>query len=80
MFGVAYVCARDRFSRKIDEQATMGRKNNLLRYEEVFRLMVTRIMYFGFLKYFEVSHSLRNSLRCNIKASQLVFYNGKSFY
>ena len=41
----------------------------------------TRIMYFGFFKYFEVSFSLfRNSLQCNIKTSQLDFYNFTSFY
>ena len=83
MFGVAHVCALDGFSGKIVGHATTARKNKLLIYEEVFRLMITFFIHkddvFGFLKYFEVSYSPRNSLQCNIKASQLVFYNGTSF-
>ena len=83
MFGVAHVCALDGFSSKIVGHATMARKNKLLIYEEVFRLMITFFIHkydvFGLLKYFEVSYSPRNSLQCIIKASQLVFYNGTSF-
>ena len=61
MLGVAYVCARDGFFRKI--------------------VVTAKKTYFGFVKYFKVSYSLfRNSLRCNIRTSQLVFYNGTIFY
>ena len=77
MFGVVHVCARDGFSYKIVGHATMARKNNLVLYEEVYRLMITFFIY----KYFDVFNSLfGNSLQCNIKSSQLVFYNDTSFY
>ena len=84
MFGVVYVFARDGFSGNIVGYATMARKTNLVLDEEICKLMIifsfTRIMYFGLLKYFQVFDSLfRNSLRCNIKTSQLVFNNGTSF-
>ena len=46
----------------------------------LLRFSFTRMMFFGFLKYFEVFYSLfRNSLRFNVKTSQLVFYNGRVF-
>ena len=61
-FGVVHVCARHRYSGKIVEHVTMARKNNLVIYEEICRLMITffiyKMIYFRALKYFEVSYSL----------------------
>ena len=45
MFGVVHVCARDGFSGKIVGHATMARKNNLVIYEEIYRLMITFSIY-----------------------------------
>ena len=45
MFGVVHVCARDGFSGKIVGHATMARKNNLVTYEKVYRLMITFFIY-----------------------------------
>ena len=45
MFGVVHVCARDGFSGKIVGHATMARKNNLVIYEEMCRLMITFSIY-----------------------------------
>ena len=41
MFEVLDVCVRDRFFGKIVVHAAMARKNNLVPYEEVYRLMIT---------------------------------------
>ena len=45
MFGIVHVCARDGFSGKIVGHASMTRKNNLVPYEEVYRLMITFFIY-----------------------------------
>ena len=45
MFGVVHVCARDGFSGKLVGHATMARKNNLVIYEEMYRLMITFSIY-----------------------------------
>ena len=45
MFGVVHVCARDGFSGKIFGHATMARKNHLVIYEEICRLMITFFIY-----------------------------------
>ena len=42
---VVHVCARDRFSGKIVGNAKVAIKNNLVIYEEVYRFMVTFIIY-----------------------------------
>ena len=56
MLRVVHLCARNRFSGKIVGYAKIARKNNLVIYEEVYRLIITfsftKIMHFGFLKYF----------------------------
>ena len=56
MFVVVHVCALDGFSSNIVGHTIMARNINLVTYEEGYRLMITflftRIMYFGFLKYF----------------------------
>ena len=41
MFGVIHVCARDEYSGKIIGHATIARKNNLVMYEEIYRLIIT---------------------------------------
>ena len=76
MFGVVHVCALDGFSSKLVGHGIIVRKINLVINEEAYRLMITFFIYkdnvyFGFFKYFEVSYSLRNSLRCNIKSLKL---------
>ena len=45
MFGVFHVRARDGFSGKIVGHATMARKNNLVIYEEICRLVITFFIY-----------------------------------
>ena len=45
MFGVVHVCARDGFSGKIVGHATMARKNNVLIYAEIYRIMTTFFIY-----------------------------------
>ena len=45
MFGVVHGCARDGFSGKIFELATMARRNHLVIYEEICRLMITFFIY-----------------------------------
>ena len=45
MLGVVHMCTRDGFSDKIVGHATMDRKNNLVIYEEIHRLMITFFIY-----------------------------------
>ena len=45
MLGVLHVCARDGFSGKIVGHATVARKNHLVIYEEIYRLMITFFIY-----------------------------------
>ena len=45
MFAVAHVGTLDGFSGKIVEHATMARKNNLLIYEKVLKLMIMFFIY-----------------------------------
>ena len=53
IFRVVHVCAQNGFSGKIVGYAKIARKNNLVIYEEVYRLIITfsftKIMHFGFL-------------------------------
>ena len=41
MSGVVHVCTHDGFSGKVVGHATMARKNNLVIYEEEYKLMIT---------------------------------------
>ena len=45
IFRVAHVCAQNGFSDKIVEHAKIVRKNNLVIYEEVYRLIMTFFIY-----------------------------------
>ena len=45
MFGVVPVCALNGFCGKIVRHAIMARENNLLIYEELYRLMITFFIY-----------------------------------
>ena len=45
MFKVIHVCSRDGFSGKIVRHATLARKNNLVLYDEVYRLIITFFIY-----------------------------------
>ena len=45
MVGVVHVCARDGFSGKVVGHATMARKNKLVIYQKVYRLMITFFIY-----------------------------------
>ena len=66
-------------SGKIAGHAKMTRKNKHIIYEEVYRLMITFFYYkdniFSDFSNIKISYSLfKNSLRCNIKTSELIFY------
>ena len=41
MFGVTYVCSRDGLLNNIVGHSKMAGKNNLVKYEETYRLMIT---------------------------------------
>ena len=45
MFGVVHVCALDGFFNKMVRHAIMARENNLVIYEDVYRLMITFFIY-----------------------------------
>ena len=45
IFRVFHVCAQNRFSGKIVGYAKIARKNNLVIYEEVYRLIITFFIY-----------------------------------
>ena len=45
MVGVVHVCARDGCSGKVVGHATMARKNKLVIYQKVYRLMITFFIY-----------------------------------
>ena len=85
IFRVVRVCARNEFSGKTVGHAIIARKDSLVIYEEVYRLIITfsftEIGHFAFLKYlkFFIAFS-ETAIWFNIKTSLLIFYNDASFY